>query len=319
MSSTHRIDVHQHVVPALYAEELASHGGDPSGSATPSWSPESAIAFMDSQQITTGILSVTTPSVVGWAPAARRQMARRINEYTADLVTQRPDRFGNFATLPLPDIDGALAEADYALGTLHADGVVLMASYAGKYLGDPAFEPLWAELDRRHAVAFEHPGDTPGQPPMPPAAGVAPPMADFPFETTRTAVQLVLNGVLDRHPGVRIILSHAGGFLPYASLRFAELARVFDPGAVSSDAILASLRRFYFDTALSSGPALPALMAFASPGHVLFGTDFPYDHGVSAAFTAALDSADSLTADDQTAISHGNAQALFPRLAAHDG
>lgn len=123
----------------------------------------------------------------------------------------------------------------------------------------------------------------------------------------------------DEHPGVRIILSHAGGFLPYASLRFAEFARVFDHGAVSSDAILASLRRFYFDTALSSGPALPTLMAFASPGHVLFGTDFPYDHGVSAAFTATLDSADSLTADDQTAISHGNAQALFPRLAAHDG
>jgi hypothetical protein len=59
MSNTHRIDVHQHVVPALYAEALASHGGDPSGSATPSWSLESAIAFMDSQQITTGILSVT--------------------------------------------------------------------------------------------------------------------------------------------------------------------------------------------------------------------------------------------------------------------
>jgi predicted TIM-barrel fold metal-dependent hydrolase len=85
-------------------------------------------------------------------------MARRINEYTADLVAKRPDRFGHFATLPLADIDGAVAEADYALGTLHADGVVLMASYAGRYLGDPAFEPLWAELDRRHAVVFEHPG-----------------------------------------------------------------------------------------------------------------------------------------------------------------
>jgi 6-methylsalicylate decarboxylase len=317
MSSTHRIDVHQHVVPAFYAEALASHGGDPSGSVTPDWSPGRAIAFMDSQQIATGILSVSTPSVVGWAQDERRQMARRINEYTADLVAQRPDRFGSFATLPLPDIDGALAEAEYALGTLHADGVVVMASYTGKYLGDPAFEPLWAELDRRHAVVFEHPGDTPGQPPLPPAAGVAPPMANFPFETTRTAVQLVLNGIVDRYPGAHIILSHAGGFLPYGSLRFAELARVFNPGAASPDAILASFRRFYFDTALSSGAALPTLKAFASPGHILFGTDFPYDHGVSAAFTAALDTSDSLTADDQTAISHHNAQALFPRLASH--
>jgi predicted TIM-barrel fold metal-dependent hydrolase len=315
VSTSFRIDVHQHVVPAFYAQALASHGGDPSGSLTPEWSPERAIAFMDSQQIATGILSVSTPSVVGWAPDERRQMARRINEYTADLVAKQPDRFGSFATLPLPDIDGALGEAEYALGTLHADGVVLMASYTGKYLGDPAFEPLWAELDRRRAVVFEHPGDTPGQPLIPPATGVAPPMANFPFETTRTAIQLVLNGVVDRYPGLRIILSHGGGFLPYASLRFAELARVFNPAAPSPDAILASFRRFYFDTALSSGAALPTLTAFASPGHILFGTDSPYDRGVAAAFTAALDTSDSLTADDQASISHRNAQALFPRLA----
>jgi aminocarboxymuconate-semialdehyde decarboxylase len=234
MSSAHRVDVHQHVVPPFYADALASHGGDPSGSVTPGWSPGRAIDFMDSQQIATGILSVSTPSVVGWARDERRQMTRRINEYTADLVAKQPDRFGAFATLPLPDVDGALAEVEHALGPLHADGVVMMASYAGKYLGDPAFEPLWAELGRRQAVVFEHPGDTPGQPPLPPATGVAPPMTDFPFETTRTAVQLVLNGVRDRHPGARIILSHAGGFLPYASLRFAELARVFNPDAPRS-------------------------------------------------------------------------------------
>jgi predicted TIM-barrel fold metal-dependent hydrolase len=317
MSSAHRIDVHQHVVPPFYAQALASHGGDPSGSVTPDWSPERALDFMDSQQIATGILSVSTPSVVGWAQSERRQMARRINEYTADLVAGQPGRFGSFATLPLPDVGGAVEELGHALDTLHADGVVLMASYAGKYLGDPAFEPLWAELDRRHAVVFEHPGDTPGQPPLPPAAGVAPPMIDFPFETTRTGVQLVLNGVLDRYPQVRVILSHAGGFLPYASLRFAELARVFQHDAPSPDAILASFRSFYFDTALSAGPTLPTLKAFAGPGHILFGTDSPYDHGVSAAFTAALDADNSLTADDQAAISHRNAQALFPRLAPH--
>jgi 6-methylsalicylate decarboxylase len=318
VSTTYRIDVHQHVVPPFYAQTLASHGGDPSGSVTPDWSPERAIDFMNSQQIATGILSVSTPSVVGWARDERREVARRINEYTADLVAERPDRFGSFATLPLPDIDDALAEVDYALGTLHADGVVLMASYAGRYLGDPVFEPLWAELNCRRALVFEHPGATPGQPLLPPAAGVAPPMADFPFQTTRTGVQLVLNGVMDRYPGVRIILSHAGGFLPYASLRFAELARVFNPDAASPDALLTSFRRFYFDTALASGPALPTLKAFAGSSHILFGTDSPYEHGVSAAFTAALDADGSLTADDQTAISHGNAQALFPRLVQRD-
>jgi aminocarboxymuconate-semialdehyde decarboxylase len=122
---------------------------------------------------------------------------------------------------------------------------------------------------------------------------------------------------MDGYPGARIILSHGGGFLPYGSLRFAELARLFNPDAPGPDAILASFQRFYFDTALASGPAMPTLKAFAGVGHILFGTDSPYEHGVSDAFTAALDADASLTADDQAAISHGNAKDLFPRLGSH--
>jgi predicted TIM-barrel fold metal-dependent hydrolase len=313
MSNTHRIDVHQHVVPPFWAKELPTHGGDPSGTVIPQWSPERAIDFMDSQAIATGILSLTAPSVVGWFKSEQREMARRINEYTADLVVNRPDRFGNFATLPLPDVDGALRELEHALDTLRADGVIFLANYAGKYLGDAAFEPLWAELDRRHAVVFVHPG----QPPLPTAAGVAGPLVDYPFDTTRTAVQLVLNGIVDRYPGARIILAHAGGFLPYASHRFAELARVFGSDAAHPADIPASFQRFYFDTALASGPsALPTLKAFAGSGRILFGSDFPYvSAGIAASFTAKLDAYDDLTADEHRAISHGNAWTLFPRLA----
>jgi 6-methylsalicylate decarboxylase len=307
MSAPHRIDVHQHAVPPFWAKALPTHGGDPSGMVVPQWSPESAIAFMDSQLIATGILSLTAPSVVRWDKSERREMARRVNEYTADLVAKRPDRFGNFATLPVPDVDGALRELEHALDTL------LLANYAGKYLGDTAFEPLWAELDRRQAVVFVHPG----QPPLPIVAGVAGPLVDYPFDTTRTAVQLVLNGIVERYPGARIILAHAGGFLPYASHRFAELARVFRPDAESPTDILASFQRFYFDTALSSGPAaLPSLKAFAGSGRILFGSDFPYAPAeVGASFTGKLDAYDGLTADEHGAISHGNARTLFPRLA----
>jgi 6-methylsalicylate decarboxylase len=313
MSAPHRIDVHQHVVPPFYAKALPTHGGDPSGTVIPQWSPKSAIDFMDAQAIATGILSLTAPSVVRWDKSERREIARRVNEYTADLVAKRPDRFGNFATLPVPDVDGALRELEHALDTLRADGVILLANYAGKYLGDAAFEPLWAELDRRQAVVFVHPG----QPPLPTVAGVAGPLVDYPFDTTRTAVQLVLNGVVERYPGARIILAHAGGFLPYASHRFAELARVFRPDAAKPVDILASFQRFYFDTALSSSPAaLPSLKAFAENGHILFGTDFPFaPSDIVAYFTANLDAYESLTADEQTAISHGNAWTLFPRLA----
>ena len=242
--------------------------------------------MMDSQEIASGIPSLTAPGIVGWDKSDRREMARRVNEYTAYLVAKRPDRYGNFATVPLPDVEGALLELEYALDTLRGDGVILLGNYGEKYLGDVAFEPLWAELNRRQAVVFVHPAL-----PLPPVAGVAGPLVDYPFDTTRTAVQLVLNGVVDRYPGVRIVLAHAGGFVPYASHRFAELARVFRPDAAKPAAILKSLKRFYFDTALSSSPAaLPSLKAFADNSHILFGTDFPFAPAeVAAYFTTKLD------------------------------
>jgi 6-methylsalicylate decarboxylase len=320
MSTRDRVDVHQHVVPPFWAKAIPDHGGDPSGprsgdpssTVLPQWSPETAIDLMDSQEIATGILSLTAPGIVGWKKDERREMARRVNEYTADLVAKRPDRFGSFATLPLPDVDGCLSELGYALDALQADGVILLGNYAGKYLGDAAFEPLWAELHRRQAVVFVHPTL-----PLPPAAGVAGPLVDYPFDTTRTAVQLVLSGMVDRYAGVRIILAHAGGFVPYASHRFAELARVFRPDAAKPADILASFRLFYFDTALSSSPAaLPTLKVFADHGRIVFGTDFPFAPAdIVASFTTQLDAYDGLTNAEHRAINQGNAFTLFPRLA----
>lgn len=324
MKSPHRIDVHQHVVPPFWADSLPAHGGDPSGARSgdpkatviPKWSPEHAIALMDSQEIETAILSLTAPGIAGWDRSEQREMARRVNEYTAGLVAKQSDRFGNFATLPLPDVDGALSELEFSLDTLQADGVILLGNYDEKYLGDPTFEPLWAELDRRRTVVFVHPAL-----PFPPAAGVAGPLVDYPFDTTRTAVQLVLNGVVDRYPGTRIILAHAGGFVPYAAHRFAELAHVFRTDAAKPAEILGSFQRFYFDTALSSSSAaLPSLKAFAKGDRIVFGTDFPFGPAdVVAKFTAKLDEYDDLIPNEHEAISHSNALGLFSRLAKKNG
>jgi aminocarboxymuconate-semialdehyde decarboxylase len=312
MSTTNRIDVHQHVVPPVWADALAKHGGDPSGWASPNWTPDRAIAFMDSQEIATGVLSLTAPSVQGWSGQEARDMARRVNEYTAGLVSTRPDRFGNFATLPMQDVEGAIVELDYALDTLKADGVVLLSNYHGLYLGDSSFEPLWAELNRRKATVFVHPG----KPAIPLIDGIPGPIVDYPFDTTRTAVQLVLNGVLRRHSDVRIILSHAGGFLPYASHRFAELASSIRSGKPPVAEILQDFQRFYFDTALSAGPAaLPSLTKFAGVSKILYGSDFPYaPPSVGASFTAKLDSYAEISKQSHQAINRGNALQLFPRL-----
>jgi len=311
-----RIDVHQHLMPPFYATAMEANGGDPSDSPMPKWSPELAIDFMDAHEIATGMLSLSSPSVVGWSGKERREMARRVNEYTAGLVANRPDRFGNFATVPLPDVDGALEELEYAFDTLHADGVLLLANYLGKYLGDRLFDPLWAELSRRQAVVLIHPGVTPGQPPFPPADGIPSPLLDFLLHTARAAVQLVFNGVIDRYPSARIILSHAGGFMPYAALRVAGGVPHFRPELADPAKTLARLKHFYFDTALSSGSAIPTLKDFAADGHILFGSDFPYaPREVAAYFIAALDANEHFVPSERVAVNNGNALALFPRLA----
>ncbi|WP_028218119.1 amidohydrolase family protein [Paraburkholderia oxyphila] len=313
MSHRNRIDVHQHIVPPFWANALPAHGGDPSGWNCPAWSVDSALAFMDSLEIATGVVSLTAPGVKGWSGQEKRDLARKVNEYTADIVAKHPARFGNFATLPLPDVDGSLAEIGHAFDALNVDGVVLLSNYDGVYLGDPAFEPVWAELDCRQAVVFIHPT----MPPIAHMPGMPGPMLDYPFDTTRTAVQLVLNGVISRYPNVRIILSHAGGFLPYAARRIAEVAPVARNDVPPPDGLLDLLRTFYFDTALSSPSALPSLAAFAKPDRILFGSDFPYAPApISASFTARQDGSAVLSANQQASINRGNALVLFPRLAA---
>ena len=313
MTFKNRIDVHQHVVPPFWADSLSAHGGDPSGWTTPEWSPQAAIDFMDAREIATAVLSLTAPGVAGWDGQEKRDIARRVNEYTADLVGTNPARFGNFVTLPLPDIDGVLLEIEHAYGALQADGVVLLSNYNGMYLGDAAFEPMWAELDRRKAVVFIHPA----KPGLPSIDGIPGPVIDYPFDTTRTAYQLVLSGVVERYPNTSIILSHAGGFLPFASHRFAELAHALRPDGPTPEQILALYQRFYFDTALSSGPAaLPSLKAFAGVDKVLYGSDFPYAPAfVGASFTAKLDAYEGFLKDEHARVNNGNALSLFPRLA----
>lgn len=314
MAAKNRIDVHQHVIPPFWADALDAHGGDPSGWVTPKWSPQAAIQFMDSQEISTGLLSLTAPGVAGWTGQEKRDIARRVNEFTANLVEQNPVRFGNFVTLPLPDIDGVLLEIEHAYGALRADGVVLLSNYGGRYLGDPAFEPMWHELDRLNAVVFIHPA----KPAIEAIGGVPGPVVDYPFDTTRTAYQLVLNGIVERYPRARIVLSHAGGFLPFASDRFAELAHALDPNGPTAEHLLTAFQSFYVDTALSSSPtALPSTAAFLGTGKILYGSDFPYAPAfVGASFTKKLDAYNGFSHEDHARVNHGNALDLFPRLAA---
>jgi predicted TIM-barrel fold metal-dependent hydrolase len=318
-----RIDTHQHVIPPRYAEWMRDKGIRPGGIDLPSWSESSALKFMDGHGIQTGILSLSTPGVWFGDSGEARSWARWVNEYCAEVVSRRPSRFGFFATVTLPDVEGALAEAAYALDVLHADGIVLLANNDGRYLGDPAFAPLLEFLHRRGVAVFVHPGELPA----PEVPGIPTFTADFLLDTTRTAISLILSGSMDRYPGIKFILAHAGGFVPYISYRIlltmlnaknkAQQLWTLVDQKHQVPRQLAVLRRFYYDLALSASPAaLPSLLEVADADHITYGSDFPFAPAVAVGFINKQYENYALTPSLRAAIDRGNSEALFPRLKA---
>ena len=306
-----RIDTHAHLIPPQYREALRKAGIDEAGGrALPQWSPELALQAMAELDVATAILSVSTPGTTFLPHAAdATALARDLNDYSAALVAERPDRFGFFATVAMPHVEAATAEVVRALDELNADGVVLLANSAGVYLGQDGQDELFAALDARGAVAFIHPADLPG----PVVDGVPPFAADFLLDTTRAAYLLVCNGIRRRYPNIRFLLSHAGGFVPYAAHRMA-VAIMGETGRSPADT-LDDFAGFYFDTALSSSAAaLPTLLAFAEPGHITFGSDFPFAPVAAGKLFAAGLEAYGLDTAERENIERSNALRLLPRL-----
>src|SRR5205814_1265727 len=175
---------------------------------------------LDELGIRAAITSLT-PRVFLQNGSRRREVARACNEFQAGMVRDHPDRFGAFAVLPLPDVDGALAEVAYALDELRMDGVGLYSSQEGRYLGDPLYEPLFEELNRRKAVVFVHPAHCSA----PPELNLRAPGStiEYIFDTTRAIVNLLYNGTLRRFPDLRMIFSHGGGTVPYLTFRISRM------------------------------------------------------------------------------------------------
>jgi predicted TIM-barrel fold metal-dependent hydrolase len=314
-SQPHRIDVHHHIVPRDYVRALAKIGVETPGRFPfPDWSPEAALELMDENGIATAMTSISAPGVYFGDDAFARDLARRCNEISAGLAGDHPKRFGAFAVLPLPDVDAALTELEYALDSLGLDGVALLTSIGNKYLGDPAFEPLFEEIDRRNAVVYTHPN-------IPPAFEVPElvlpaPLIEFVFDTTRAATNLVLSGTVLRHPNLRLILSHAGGAIPYLAGR---IALVDENPLVSGnipEGAVAALRRFYYDTALSATRyALPSLRELADPSHILFGSDYPFaPEGIMGRTIRGIEDHGGFDEIARRAVERDNAVELFPRL-----
>ena len=313
---TRTVDIHHHVIPDFYWEASNEDGNAAGGINPPRWSPDGAIAYLDDAGIDIAVASISTPGVHFGDDAAARDLAREVNEYLAGFKRDRPDRFGAFAVLPLPDVDGSLGQLAYALDVLELDGVSIFTNAGGAYLGDDRFDPIFAELQRRAAVVFVHPTASPD--PIAHTLGLPDTLLDYPVDTSRAIAKLHYSNTFARTPDVKYVFVHAGGTIPFLASRFAIVDDMdVIPGAAERGAFADTLPCLYWDTASAfSDPVLHMVRSVTGLGNVVFGTDYPYPRdSISIGGLHQLQNTAELDDDERPGILGGSAARLIPRLA----
>jgi predicted TIM-barrel fold metal-dependent hydrolase len=315
MTSARRIDFHFHLIPKFYQDAVYEAGTGPVIGRYPDWSAERALEVMDAHGIEVALTSLAQPGVQFGDPERARALARRCNDYAAELNARWPKRFGAFAVVPMGEMRHTIEEIAHALDVLKLQGVCLFASYGEKFLGDPHFDPVLEELDRRDAVVFVHPALHPSSRKLDlPWPGF---MMEYLFDTTRAAVNLAFSGATEKFRRIRFVLAHAGGLMPYFAWRL-SVSPMIDARLpqVPPEQIIARLGHFWFDTALSPTPqTMACLSGVARPERIVFGTDWPFANAkVVAAAMKTYEAAASIPGPQRIAIDRANALSLFPQF-----
>jgi 6-methylsalicylate decarboxylase len=324
LNKTGRFDLHHHFFPPVAKKR---YGPFPP---IQDYSPAKAVEEMDEAGVETAFLSL--PSRLGDDPVTIREeaigFAREANEYAAKVASDYKGRFGFFAFLPLPDIDASLQEIEYAFDTLRADGVGLLTSYGNHWLGDAAFQPVFDELNRRHAIVYSHPTDGPCCHNL--LSNTIPHTVEWNTDTSRAIWSLINDGtdrppvttpgpsMATRYANITFVWSHGGGtllgfigrFLGQGSTRNVDLSQTPAPNSK-----LYHLRRFYYDTALSANRIqMQALRELVGSSQIVFGSDFP--------FMPILDTVEGLqrcglNLEELRAIGRDNALKMLPARKSH--
>jgi 6-methylsalicylate decarboxylase len=309
------IDVHHHMLPPAYIEAFKdrfwARNAANAGQAL-SWTPDASLAAMDRHGISAAIVSISTAEFWFDNPELCRRLVRACNDFAAGMVQDHPGRFGFFATLPMPEIDATLAEIAYALDVIGADGVGFMSNYGRVWPGDPTFEPVLAELNRRKALVYVHPILPQACVAMQPGIGES--ALEYLFDTARAIASLLYNGQFMRFPDIRYVFPHAGGAMPPLAERVGRMADR-DRKLKAEQSSLQELKNLYFDVAASTNPVtLTGLLKLVPATQVMFGTDYPFVG--SMRYTIDPLRSQGLAPADLQAIESGTALRLFPRLAA---
>lgn len=275
MTQPYRIDVHQHVLPPRLVKAI---GEDEIGKLlvsgkAPQWTAQSSLEMMDRQGIAKAYVSMSAPGVAGFSQDKAIAAIQDYNDDVGDICRDHPARFGAFAALPMPYIEPTLAEIERAYDVIGVDGSGVFSNYGGRYIGDPVFFPVLEELNHRKAVLFVHPDEGPASA----IEGVPAATLDFPFDTSRAIVSLLVSGALKRFPDIKFIFAHAGGTVPFLAERIARLERIEKHKDALKGGVVPLLQKLYFDTALSANKYIFAsLRELVSAEHILFGSDYPF-------------------------------------------
>jgi len=305
------IDVHSHIITNL--------GSQAPTDKLPPWSIDESLSLMDTNGISASVLSLPDSASHAEGPGAC-QLARRINEQLADIVSKHPIRFGAMATLPaLAATDGVLEEMAYALDTLKLDGVATTTSINDIYLGDTRYDPWFEEMNRRGVTLFVHP--VPARASRSVDLGIDVSILEFMFDTTRMLVNIIFKGAKNRFSKIKIISTHGAGTIPYLRTRIETLEKVFGPGKgrarLSPGEIREGLASFYYDLTAATSPAqLFALQQMVPISHLLMGFDNPFMPAWT--FPPAIQDMqrwNGFSETDVCSIAHRNAESLYPALA----
>jgi predicted TIM-barrel fold metal-dependent hydrolase len=300
-----RIDVHHHIAPPDYVSRVPV-------TLTPvvrSWSTERSLEDMDRAGVSRSVVTVTTPGFWFGDLEQTRRLVRASNEYAAGLAQRQPDRFGFFVMLPLPDVEASLREIGHGLDTLKGEGIALFTNYRDKWIGDPAFDAVFAELDRRKAVVHVHP-DVPDCCRNIGAPHFGNAMIEYGTDTSRAIGHIVFSGTAHRYPGIRFIWSHAGGTMPFLIERFTREPQA-NPAlkAAVPNGVLHELKSFLYDTAQAShAGAMSSLTRLVPVSQIVFGSDFPYR--TAADHVKGLAQCGCFSVADLAAIDHQNYERL---------
>ncbi|KXG53997.1 Amidohydrolase 2 [Penicillium griseofulvum] len=321
LDSNYKIDVHSHVVPPIWKEELISANYPvkngtlyTDGFPVPDWTLDSHVSTMDSLGLNYSTISISAPGVFFLKEAQKaKSLARSINLLLHNYTQTHPTRLGALCLLPLPFVDEAVEELKYCLDTLGFVGVGLFTNANGTYLGDSALDPIFSALEARKASIFVHPAS-------PDCASVAMghpiPMTEYPFDTVRAIENLLLTGQRAKYPDIKMIFAHGGGAIPFLATRIAGMASLPSLGGLSVPESMAQLAGYYFDTAATtSAIQLAALKSFVGADQIVTGSDYPYVPFAQAKpALSSIEANGGFTPVEMGNINNQNALAIFPQI-----